>query len=245
MSVPMMSMPVLIVGSDLRHYVRQEMLMSDIEFGLMLVAALDAIHASERDGHEWSSRVLHDDSTLCLDNHGGDWILVCNKPKAQKLCLPDGMVAASEAPKAKKQRLQNEMVAVSEKSEASVKTVEKGSAMTKTLVVSAFFKRALISHQDFCFMLGDAIDAISSGEHRALAWKSHPCNDGDVFSLDKMGDKWLLELGPEGKGNQIKGCAGKSNTSGNSWDAQAGNWQRWNQGDAKGGEAHGKGTGKL
>ena len=137
------------------------------------------------------------------------------------------------------------MVAVSEKSEASVKTVEKGSAMTKTLVVSAFFKRALISHQDFCFMLGDAIDAISSGEHRALAWKSHPCNDGDVFTLGEIGDKWLLELGPEGKGNQIKGCAGKSNTSGNSWDAQAGNWQRWKQGDAKGGEAHGRGTGKL
>ena len=38
------------------------------------------------------------------------------------------MVAASETPKAKKQRLQNEMVTVSEKSEASGKSVEKGSA---------------------------------------------------------------------------------------------------------------------
>ena len=161
MSAPMMSlsMPVLTVGSDLRRYVRQEMLMSDVEFGLMLVAALDAIHAGELDGHEWSSRVLHNSSTLCLDNHGCEWILVWNKPKAQKLCLPDGMLAASETPKAKKPRLQNEMVAVSEKSEASGKSVEKGSAMTKQVVVDAFFKGAL-SHRDFCFMLGDAIDAI-------------------------------------------------------------------------------------
>ena len=73
MSVPTMSlcMLVLIVGSDLRRDARQEMLMADVEFGLMLVAALDAIHASVLDGHEWSSRVLHDDSTLCLGNHGG------------------------------------------------------------------------------------------------------------------------------------------------------------------------------
>ena len=103
-------MPVLIVGSDLARYVRQEMLMSDVEFGLMLVAALDAIHASEPDGHEWSSRVLHDDSTLCLDNHGRDWILVLRRH------LPDERVAASETPKAKKQRLHNEMVAASETS---------------------------------------------------------------------------------------------------------------------------------
>ena len=212
--------------------------MSDVEFGLMLVAALDAIHASEPDGHEWSSRVLHDDSTLCLDNHGRDWILVLRRH------LPDERVAASETPKAKKQRLQNEMVAVSEKSEASQKSVEKGSAMTKTLVLSAFFKGAM-SHRDFCFMLGDAIDAISSGEHHAREWKSHPCNNGDVFSLGDLGVNWLLELGPEAKGNKMKGCAGKSNASGNSWDAQAGNWQRWKQGDAKGGEAHGRGTGKL
>ena len=94
-------------------------------------------------------------------------------------------------------------------------------------------------------MLGDAIDAISSGDNNAREWTSHPCNTGDVFSLGEIGEKWLLELGPEGKGNQIKGCAaGKSNTSGNSWDAQAGNWQRWKQGDAKGGEADGN-TGKL
>ena len=166
MSVPMMSlsMPVLIVGSDLARYVRQEMLMSDVEFGLMLVAALDAIHASEPDGHEWSSRVLHDDSTLCLDNHGRDWILVLRRH------LPDERVAASETPKAKKQRLQNELVAVSEKTEASQKSVEKGSAMTKNMVVN------------FCFMIGDAIDAISSGDNTAREWTSHPCYNGDVFS---------------------------------------------------------------
>ena len=35
------------------------------------------------------------------------------------------------------------MVAVSEKSEASVKSVEKGSTMTKQIVVNAFFKGAL------------------------------------------------------------------------------------------------------
>ena len=154
------------------------------------------------------------------------------------------MVAASETPKAKKQRLQNEMVAVSVKSEASEKSVENGSAMTKTLVVSAFFKGAL-SHRDFCFMLGDAIDAISSGEHNAREWTSHPCYNGDVFSLGYLGVTWLLELGPEAKGNKMKGCAGKSNASVNSWGAQASNWQRWKHVDAKGGEAHGKGTGKI
>ena len=125
-----------------------------------------------------------------------------------------------------------------------MKSVEKGSTMTNNLVVSAFFKGAL-SHRDFCFMLGDATDAISSGEHNARAWTSRPCSNGDVFSLGYLGVTWLLELGPEAKGNKMKGCAGKSNASVNSWGAQASNWQRWKQGDAKGGEAHGRGTGKL
>ena len=112
-------MLVLIVGSDLRRDARQEMLMADVEFGLMFVAALDAIHASFLDGHEWSSRVLHDDSTLCLGNHGGEWTLILNPPRTtQKLCLPD------ETPKAKKQRLPDEMVAVSEETEAPGKSVE-------------------------------------------------------------------------------------------------------------------------
>ena len=185
--------------------------------------------------------MLHNNSTLCLDNHGCEWILVCNKPKAQNLCLRDGMVAASETPKAKKQRLQNEMVAVSEKSETSV---EKGSAMTNKLVVDVFFQGAL-SHRDFCFMLGDAIDAISSGDNNAREWTSHPCYNGAMFSLGDLGVTWLLELGPEAKGQKMKGCAGKSNASGNAWGAPASNWQRWKQGDAKGGEAHGRGTGKL
>ena len=99
--------------------------MADVEFGLMLVTALDAVHAGELDGHKWSSRVLHDDSTLCLGNHGCEWTLILDLPKAQKLCLPD------ETPKAKKQSLPDEMVAVSEETEALGKSVEKGSAMTK------------------------------------------------------------------------------------------------------------------
>ena len=47
--------------------------MEDAEFGLMLAAALDAIHASVLDGLEWSSRVLSNGHFLCLDNHGGEW----------------------------------------------------------------------------------------------------------------------------------------------------------------------------
>ena len=129
--------------------------------------------------------------------------------------------------------LHDEMVAVSEKSEASEKSVEKGSTMTKNLVV------------DFCFMIGDAIDAISSGDNRAREWTSHACYNGDVFSLGYLGVTWRLELGPEAKGNKMKGCAGKSNASVNFWGAQASNWQRWKHVDAKGGEADGKGTGKI
>ena len=83
-----LSMPVLIVGSDLRRYVCQETLMSDVELGLMLVAALDAIHAGELDGHKWSSRVLHDDSTLCLGNHGCEWTLILHLPKNTEAMPP-------------------------------------------------------------------------------------------------------------------------------------------------------------
>ena len=36
------SMPVLMVSSSLRQFVRKERLMEDAEFGLMLAAALDA-----------------------------------------------------------------------------------------------------------------------------------------------------------------------------------------------------------
>ena len=76
------SMPVLIVSSALRQYVCKERLMEDAEFGLMLAAALDAIHASE---HDWSSRLLHNGNFLALDNDGGfEWTLVLDSPKAKK-----------------------------------------------------------------------------------------------------------------------------------------------------------------
>ena len=70
------SMPVLMVSSALRQYVRKERLMEDAGFGLMLAAALDAIHASVLDGLEWSSGVLSNGNFLCLDNHGGEWSFV-------------------------------------------------------------------------------------------------------------------------------------------------------------------------
>ena len=82
-----LSMPVLIVSSALRQYVRKERLMEDAEFGLMLAAALDAIHASVLDGLEWSSRVLSNDHFLCLDHHGGEWTFVWHVPNAKKLSL--------------------------------------------------------------------------------------------------------------------------------------------------------------
>ena len=117
------------------------------------------------------------------------------------------------------------MVAVSEKTEASEKSVEKGSAMTKVLVMDACFKRAM-SHTDFCAMIGDAIDATSHGENYAREWTSHPCYNGDVFFLGCLNGDWLLELGPEakGQGNKMQGCAGSQ--GGNSWGAKASNWQR-------------------
>ena len=96
--------------------------MVDVEFGLMPVAALNAIHAGELDGHEWSSRVLHDDSTLCLGNHGGEWTLILNLPRTTQ-----------------KQRLPDDMVAISEETEAPGKSVGNGSAMTKVLVLEVVF----------------------------------------------------------------------------------------------------------
>ena len=77
-----LTMPVLIVSSALRQYVRKERLMEDAEFGLMLAAALDAIHASE---DEWSSRLLHNGKILALDNDGAfEWTLAWDSPKAKK-----------------------------------------------------------------------------------------------------------------------------------------------------------------
>ena len=73
--------------------------MEDAEFGLMLAAALDAIHAGELDGHGWSSRMLSNGNSFCLANHGGECSFGWHLPNA------------------KKQRLHNEMVATSEKSE--------------------------------------------------------------------------------------------------------------------------------
>ena len=46
--------------------------MEDAEFGLMLAAALDAIHACELAGDEWRSRLLDNGNILALDNDGCD-----------------------------------------------------------------------------------------------------------------------------------------------------------------------------
>ena len=75
------------------------------------------------------------------------------------------------------------MVAVSEKSEASEKSAETGSAVTKNLMV------------DFCLMIGDAIDAISSGDNPACEWTSHACYNGDVFSLGYLCVTWRTIAG--------------------------------------------------
>ena len=72
---------------------------------------------------------------------------------------------------------------MSEKSEASEKSAEKGRAMTKNLMV------------DFCFMIGDAIDAIPSGDNRAREWTSHACYNGDVFSLGYLSVTWRTIAG--------------------------------------------------
>ena len=142
-------MPVLIVSSALRQYVRKERLIEDAEFGLMLAAALDAIHAGVLDGHEWSSRLLHNGNFLCLDNHGGEWSFVWHLPNAKKQRLHNEMVATSK----KSEVASSEMSEASEKCEVSLKSVDKGQVMSKTLVVNAWFKSAM-SHTDFCMMIG-------------------------------------------------------------------------------------------
>ena len=94
--------------------------MEDAEFGLMLAAALDAIHASVLDCHEWSSRVLSNGNFLCLDNHGDEWIFVWHFPNAKKQRLHDEMVATYE----KSEVASHEMTEASEKCEASLKSVD-------------------------------------------------------------------------------------------------------------------------
>ena len=87
--------------------------MEDAEFGLMLAAALDAIHAGE---HEWSSRLLHNGNIHALDNDGGfEWTLAWDSPNAKKRRLFNVMAAVSETPKAKKQRIDKKVVAAPEK----------------------------------------------------------------------------------------------------------------------------------
>ena len=138
-------MPVLIVSSALRQHVRLERPMEDAEFGLMLAAALDAIHAGE---HEWSSRLLHNGNILALDNDGGfEWTLVLDSPKAKKRRLFNATAAVFETPKAKKQRIDTKVVAAPEKfkksgasdeSQASdefEESAQKGWAMTRLLEV--------------------------------------------------------------------------------------------------------------
>ena len=117
-----------------------------------------------------------------------------------------------------------EMSEASEKCEASLKSVDKGQAVSKTLVVNAWFKSAM-SHTDFCMMIGDAINAVSAGANHAREWISHPSCNGDVFSLFRSGVIWYLELGPQVEGSQMKGGASGSNRQpwkqGGQWPWQA------------------------
>ena len=104
----------LIVRTDLR----QQSLVGDAEFGLILVAAMDAIQAGVREGHEWHSDVLPNGNILCLDKEGGEWTLDWEPPKAKKQRLHNEMVVASETSRAKKTRLHDEVVSASETSKA-------------------------------------------------------------------------------------------------------------------------------
>ena len=189
--------------------------MEAAEFGLMLAAALDAIHANELDGHEWSSRLLRNGNFLCLDNHGDEWTFVWHLPNAKKQRLHNEMVATSE----KSEVASSEMTEASEKCEASLKSVDKGQVMSKSLVVNAWFKSAM-SHTDFCMMIGDAVNAVSAGENHARECISHPSCNGDAFSLFCSGVLWYLELGPQDKGNRMKG--GVSGTSSQPWKQREG-----------------------
>ena len=131
--------------------------MEDAEFGLMLAAAQDAIHASELDGHGWSSRMLSNGNSFCLDTHGGEWTFGWHLQNAKKQRLQNEMVETSE----KSEIASPEMSEASEKCEATLKSVDKGHVMSKSLVVNAWFKSAM-SHTDFCMMIGDAINAVSA-----------------------------------------------------------------------------------
>ena len=75
--------------------------MEDAEFGLMVAAALDAIHEGELNGHEWRSRLLDNCNALALDNNGCDWTFIWHLPKAWERRLRDEMAAASETRKEK------------------------------------------------------------------------------------------------------------------------------------------------
>ena len=121
--------------------------MEDAEFGLMLAAALDAIHAGE---DEWSSHLLHNGNILALDNDGGfEWTLVLDSPKAKKRRRCNATAAVSETPKAKKQRIDTKVVAAPEKCEKSgasdesqasdefEESAQKGCVMTRLLGVTA------------------------------------------------------------------------------------------------------------
>ena len=113
------------------------------------------------------------------------------------------------------------MTEASEKCDSSLKSVDKGQVMSKSLVVNACFKSAM-SHTDFCMMIGDAVNAVSAGENHARAWLSHPSYNGDVLSLFRSGVIWYLELGPQANDNRMKG--GVSGSS----------WQPWKQREGQG-----------
>ena len=70
--------------------------MEDAELGLMLAAALDAIHAGEQDGHEWRRRLLDNCNILALDNNGCEWTFIWHLPKTCEQRLRDEMAAAPE-----------------------------------------------------------------------------------------------------------------------------------------------------
>ena len=116
----LLPVPNLIVSSVLSQRIRR--MMGDHKFGLMLAAALDAIHAGERDGKVWRSCLLADGCFLVLDNNGGDWTFIWHVPHACKEHLHDEMAAPSETPKASQQSIQKKRVAGPEKYEVPEKS---------------------------------------------------------------------------------------------------------------------------
>ena len=209
----------LVVRTDLR----QRSLVGDAEFGLILVAAMDAIQAGVRQGHEWHSDVLPNGNILCLHKDFGEWTLDWEPPKAKKQRLHNEMVAASETSRAKKPRLHDEMVAATEKSEASEtseesedceatdafeESAQKGRLTTRLLAVNTAL-REQTSYVEFCTAIFEAIDAISTSERCARQWTSIPTFFGDVFTLFGSGVTWYMEVGPPPKGYN-RGFAGCS-----------------------------------